>query len=56
MHGAPLDAIKLAAAALMLADHVNSAVVTTPELLAWRWDGWLSRSSASSLRVTSRAA
>jgi hypothetical protein len=37
MHGAPLDAIKLAAAALMIADHVNSAIITTPELLVWRF-------------------
>ena len=37
MNGAPLDAIKLAAAAVMVADHVNSAIITTPELLAWRF-------------------
>ena len=35
--GAPLDAIKLAAAALMVLDHVNSALGTPPALLAWRF-------------------
>jgi hypothetical protein len=35
MSGAPLDA-KVAAAALMLADHVNSALVDPPSLHAWR--------------------
>ena len=35
--GAPLDAIKLAAAGLMLLDHVNSALGTPPALLAWRF-------------------
>lgn len=34
--GAPLDAIKLAAAALMVVDHVNSALGAPPVLLAWR--------------------
>jgi hypothetical protein len=36
MAGAPLDVIKVAAAALMLADHVNSALVDPPSLLVWR--------------------
>ena len=36
MAGAPLDAIKVAAAAFMLADHVNSALVDPPSLVAWR--------------------
>ena len=35
--GAPLDAIKLTAAALMLADHINSALVESPLLLVWRF-------------------
>lgn len=35
--GAPLDAIKLVAAGLMVLDHVNSALGTPPSLLAWRF-------------------
>lgn len=37
MSGAPLDVIKVAAAALMLADHVNSALVDPPSLQVWRF-------------------
>jgi len=37
MSGAPLDAIKLTAAALMLADHINSALLERPVLLVWRF-------------------
>jgi hypothetical protein len=34
--GAPLDVVKVAAAAFMLGDHINSALYNPPELLVWR--------------------
>src|SRR3954453_9052970 len=37
LSGAPLDVVKLAAAALMLGDHVNTALLGTSVPLLWRF-------------------
>jgi hypothetical protein len=37
LEGAPIDLIKLAAAILMLADHLNSALLGGSAVIAWRF-------------------